>query len=569
MPWQPSEPNEFPTLGQEVATWIEENLVVPDGPFVNDRFVLSDWQYEFLLWFYRLRPNAVVDLRKPSRAFAYDRGGQLVMPKKIGKGPFSAAVAIAEAAGPVLFDGWNADGKPVGRPWPTPWIEITAVSEDQAGNVWRALLPMIREGSISADIPDTGETRINLQGGGVIKPVTSSARSRSGGRVTFAVEDETQDWWPNNGGRKLANAQRDNLAGMGGRFLDTANAWDPTRDSVAEATFVKGTNVYKMKADAGTGDIKKKRERMVCLNRVYEGSPWVDLERVSSEIDEHVALGSPAEAERLFLNRIVPGEGHAFDPPSWEACGAVPYEPVGTCAAHPRENAFHERSCGRPLITIGIDGARYIDALAVIATEVATSYQWPLGIWERPPGAPDTYEHPLDEVDGTIQEAFDRFNIWRVYVDPGSHAGNISHLVERWQGRWTDKRVQEWRMSRPRAAAEMVRRYAAAIEAGDVQHPRDPVFTRHIENARRRALPIKDEEGRPLWLLSKAAGTAQSIDAAAAGALSWEARGDAEADGTLHQAQSNYEDQLCKCAKTPGPPGGHLWNARSCAPQTR
>jgi hypothetical protein len=37
-------------------------------------------------------------------------------------------------------------------------------------------------------------------------------------------------------GRKLADNQRRGLAGMGGRWLSTPNAWDPTEESVAQYT---------------------------------------------------------------------------------------------------------------------------------------------------------------------------------------------------------------------------------------------------------------------------------------------------------------------------------------------
>jgi hypothetical protein len=122
----------------------------------------------FLLWFYRLDPV--------TGKFVYDRGGQLCRPQKWGKGPFASAIICAEAdpEGPVLSDGWDANGEPVGRPWPTPHIQVTAVSEDQTDNVWRALRPMIELGDIAADIPDTGLTRINLPSGGLIEPVTSA-----------------------------------------------------------------------------------------------------------------------------------------------------------------------------------------------------------------------------------------------------------------------------------------------------------------------------------------------------------------------------------------------------------
>jgi hypothetical protein len=44
---------------------------------------------------------------------------------------------------------------------------------------------------------------------------------------------------------------------------------------------------------------------------------------------------------------------------------------------------------------IGVDGARFADALGIVATDVESGFQWPLGVWERPESsAPDDYEHP-------------------------------------------------------------------------------------------------------------------------------------------------------------------------------
>ena len=78
-----------------------------------------------------------------------------------------------------------------GRPWDTPWIQVTAISEDQTANVFRALLPMIQlSDSLNMEIADTGLTKVNLPGGGLIEPVTASARSRLGQRITFVVQDE-------------------------------------------------------------------------------------------------------------------------------------------------------------------------------------------------------------------------------------------------------------------------------------------------------------------------------------------------------------------------------------------
>src|SRR4051812_43714164 len=229
MPWRgPSYPGEFPTLGYQIELWIRTFCVVPDRELRGQAIMLTDEQLRFLVFHYRLTPEG---------KWFYQRGSQLVRPQKHGKGPLGAAITCAEAAGPVLFDGWDAKGEPVGRPWPTPHIQITACSEDQTQNTWRALQPMIELGPLGQTfIPDTGLTRINLAGGGIIEPVTASARSRLGQRITFAVQDQTESWVRTNHGPALADNQRRNLAGMGGRFLETCNAFDPVEQSVAQRT---------------------------------------------------------------------------------------------------------------------------------------------------------------------------------------------------------------------------------------------------------------------------------------------------------------------------------------------
>lgn len=536
MPWRgPSVEGERPTLGWQIVDLIHELCVIPDGEFAGEPFILSDEQLEFVLGFYELRVDAEVDRRKPSRAFVHTRGGQLVAPQKWGKGPFSAAMIIAEAAGPVLFDGWDAVGDPVGRPWATPWIQVTAVSEDQTANIWRSLIPMITRGSLQAEIPDTGESRINLPGGGKIEPTTAASRSRLGQRITFAAEDEAHDWNKRNGGRRLADTQRRNLAGMGGRFLETGNAWDPNEDSVAQGTYDKETGVFKMMLHGGPGSIRNHRERLRVLRNIYRKSVWVDIERVSEEIDNLLERGELAQAERFFMNRIVPGEDRAFEVKRWDELARP-----GT------------RIEDKERIVIGVDGARYQDALAIVATDVKTGFQWPLGIWERPLDAPENYEHPMDDADGVVIDAFERYNVWRVYIDPGSQYANIAPLMEKWQGRWGEKKIVGWLMNRPKPTAYMIRGYISAIQTGDLTHDGDERMHRHIMNARRREVNVYDEDGRKMFVIQKEAPNSPAkIDGAAAGALSWEARGDAIAAGTV--APGTYDDPKNKCATC-----GHL-----------
>lgn len=127
-------------------------------------------------------------------------------------------------------------GEPMGMPWPTPLIQITANSEDQAGNIYGALRPMIDKGPLSEIITHTGEEFIRLPGGGRIDVVTANAQSRLGQRVTFVPQDEVGTWTKHNGMTKVADTQYRGLAGMGGRASLTTNSWDPSEKSVSSCS---------------------------------------------------------------------------------------------------------------------------------------------------------------------------------------------------------------------------------------------------------------------------------------------------------------------------------------------
>ena len=102
MPWRgPEYAGEFPTLGYEVASWIQAYCVIPDRENRGEPFRLPDEQLRFLCFLYGLTPEG---------KWLYQRGAQLVRPQKCGKGPIAAALVCAEAAGPVQFDGWNSRG---------------------------------------------------------------------------------------------------------------------------------------------------------------------------------------------------------------------------------------------------------------------------------------------------------------------------------------------------------------------------------------------------------------------------------------------------------------------------
>jgi hypothetical protein len=133
----------------------------------------------------------------------------------------------------------------MGMPWPTPLIQLLATSEDQVDNVYRPLQAMARGPYLSSQMR-VGESFIRLPNDGRIDVVTSSAQSRLGNPITFALQDETQLYTAQNKLIKVAETMRRGLAGMGGRSMETTNCWDPGEQSVAQRTYeAKASDVFK------------------------------------------------------------------------------------------------------------------------------------------------------------------------------------------------------------------------------------------------------------------------------------------------------------------------------------
>lgn len=525
---------DFPTL-LVVPDWIGAHCVVPDGDDKGAPFEAYDWQLHCTVHHYRVKPTAKVGQK--AAAFTYRRS-QVMAPQKTGKGPWSATIIAAEALGPVRFAGWAQGGElfdcrdhrcscgfvyeyqpgePLGRPWATPLVQLLATAEDQTDNVYRPLQAMARNGPL-AERMTVGEEFIRLPNDGRIDVVTSSAQARLGNPITFALQDETQLYTTTNKMINVAETQRRGAAGMGGRSMETTNCYDPTLDSTAKRTHLsKAQDIFRFYDEPpGKLDYSKPRERHKIHVYNYRGSPHVDVDDIDREAAE-LAEKDQAQAERFYGNRIRSAADSAFDIAQWKTLAQPAYMPEPGA-----------------LVVLGVDGARYDDALAIIATEVETGFQWPVGIWERPDNAPDDYEHDLNEVDAMVSDTFERFDVWRMYIDPQY----IDHLVDKWCGRWGTDRVKAWVTSRPRPIAWALRAYAAAQKAGDLSHNGDVTFTAHMGNAKRRTVNVYDDDHRPMWGVSKEAPNSPlKIDAAMAGCLSWEARGDAIAAGATKRTR--------------------------------
>lgn len=540
MPWKPADPGDVPTLGYEVIDWISAYLAAPDRP-EYEPFVLYPEQEDFVLRFYELDP--VTGRRRRRR-------GVISRPRGWGKSPFLAALAIAEALAPVVPDGWDAEGQPVGKPWRlvrTPLVQIFAVSEDQAKrNTWTPLLEML-EGPVIDEYPglEPMDTFVNLPKGRM-EYATSGARTVKGNRAVFAVLDQTEEWVPSNGGKNLFQKIKNNAAKIGGAFVESPNAFIPGDQSVAEdsAAFwakiqegaAKDDSLYYDHREApGETDMFERDSLVDGLRIAYGDSSahpdgcvihdppcapgHVDLDPLVSTIWD--ITSDVQESRSDFLNQITHAGNSWLSGPEWNACGPKrgddprlvdPFEPI----------------------TIGFDGSRSrtrgkTDATALVGCTVTGGHVFLIGAWEHP-DTEDEWQVPTAEVDAKVAETFKAYNVVGFYADPAKWE---SYVVD-WEATYGTKlkvgrkdHPIEWWMTGGRSGlvARALRQFHTAVVEQEMTHNGSSVLTRHVLNAR-----MKVRNGT-LQIGKKHPDSEDKIDAAVAAVLAWQARLDALAKG--------------------------------------
>ena len=532
MPWRPPEPGAVPTLGYEVIDWISEYLAAPDR-VEYEPFLLYPEQEDFVLRFYELNP------RTGQRRF---RRGVISRPRGWGKSPFLAALACAEALAPVVPDGWDADGQPVGKPWSTvrtPLVQIAAVSETQTKNTWSPLLEMLDGPAVDA-YPglEPLDTFVNLPRGR-IEPITSSARTVKGNRAVFAVLDQTEEWVPSNGGRNLFEKMKNNAAKIGGHFIESPNAFTPGEESVAEqsaafwASIQEGRSrddglYYDHREAPPDTEMADRRSLTSGLRVAYGDSSahpdgcvihrpacppgHVDLDVLVSTIWD--PSSSPQVSRSDFLNQVTHASDSWLSQPEWAAvtdAGKV----VGD----------------REPIVLGFDGSRSragrstTDATALVGCRVSDGHLFLLEVWEQPDGpAGRDWRVPTHLVDMAVREAFRRHRVVGMYADPALWESYVAQWEADFGPRLRVKATRsnpiEWWMTggRARATVQALAAFHSAVVDRELTHDGSSVLARHVLNARRRVSTSGVQIAKPH------PDSAQKIDAAVAAVLAWQAR---------------------------------------------
>lgn len=551
----------WPTLYITVD-WVGAHCVVPDGFRRGSPFEMYPWQEWCTLNHYRVAENALWIPEAPLLSTAFhNRRSLVIAPQKTGKGPWSATGVAIEAVGPALFagwagkdDGWACSDNGCGCGWeypyapgeamamrcPSPLIQITATSEDQADNIYRPLKAMIKMGPLS-DQMRVGEEFTRILGTqndddpelNRIDVVTSSAQSRLGNPISYAAQDETGLWTKQNKMTTVGDAQNRNLGGMQGRSQETTNAFDPTQKSQAQMTWQsKAPGLFKFwRPPPAHLSYANKADRRKIHAFVYAGSKHTNIDAIEGFAAELIEKGELAQAERFYGNRGKAGAGTWLeDIEKWKNRSKPRLVPDGT-----------------PIV-LGFDGS-LVDDWTCLRAETEDGYQFtptygPAGSLTPTIWSPEEWngEVPSTEVDLAVTEIFRRFKVVRLYADPAWWKTEIGN----WAKRYGEKVVIGWYTNRTIQMHAAAQRLLTDVTKADSTFSHDGCeFTEaHVEATHKDPRPGGTKDN-PRYVLTKPE-DGRKIDSAVTSILCHEAAGDVttanawpkKADSMIYTASS-------------------------------
>lgn len=521
----PADDEPWPTLGPFVVEFIEEHLCHGPGDLLGKPVRLNDEQRAWIYRLYEIEPQKFGKRVNPRAGRRRFQRCALSLRKGSAKTEFAAWLAAAELHpdGPVRCTGFTKNGEPIPGPVNDPYIPMISYSEEQTEELaYGALRRILLEMPIGNDFDIGLERILRLDGKGKAEAVSTSPNARDGARTTFQHADETHRLLLDGQKRAwtvmLANLAKRPLADPWA--LETTTAPEPGAGSVAENTMEYARAVALGKAensrlffyhreaspDHNIETRKGLKAALIEASGPYI-SQWSDINRIADSFEEPGA--DRPYLERVWLNRMVQSSGLAFSIKKWRALKSDFKVPAGSA------------------IALGFDGSRYDDATALIGTHIESGHIFKLGIWERPVEL-QNWEVPVDEVDGAVADAFERFHVTRMYCDPPKWES----WAAKWAGQYGAERVVEWWTNRRKPMAYAIRSFIGAIDGGELSQDGDKQLDEHIGNARQLSTNLVDENEQPLWILRKERpDSPKKIDGAMGAILSWEARTDSIAAG--------------------------------------
>lgn len=502
------------TLGWGILQWCSKWLAQPDGENKGDRWVFTNEQALFILWFYAVNEYG---------QFLYRRG-VLERPKGWGKSPLLAAICCAELLGPVKFSHFDENGQAVGRQYPSAFVQIAAISEDQTDNTLSLVGEMLAGDAQKHYNLTILLTQVTAPGKRKLTRVTASPRSREGNRPTFVVMDETHLWLPVEKGPALAAVLRRNLAKTAGRSIETTNAPVPGEGSVAERShdyyekILAGNSFDNMllfdTREVIVENIYDKAQAFPALQHVYGDAAdpvegFIDLERIWAEINDDDTTEN--DARRYYFNQRRSSEAQWIKDFQWEKA---------------RRDLKLKKT---DLITLGFKGVTRNGAAAIVACRVRDGALFLVGLWEKPGDLAGSveWELPVKNVDVRMRKWLSKPQTRYLVADPWT----LQDVVGRWSVDYLDDSdkpiVEEFWMNQHLKVAKAVDQFQEALFAGRIIHGDDFNLSRHILNAH------TEEVTHGIILRKDKPRSRRYIAAAQAAVLAYEAAQIAIANGCL------------------------------------
>lgn len=470
------------TLGWELIRWAVKYLKHPNGPRAGKRWEFVDSQIAFFLWWYALDEDGNWLFHHGVRRLA----------KGTGKSPIAALWALGELCAPVRLDDFDPrmPGGVRGRPVDMPWVQIAATAESQTANTMRMVRAFAPKKSriVEEFALDPGKTQYYRLPEGKLEVITSSSTSAEGAEATAVVADETEHWRLANGGPDLAATLADNLAKSGHRMLETANAWVPGEDSVAESTYeawvaqeegrTRGDSriLYDARIAPADTDLADPDSLRRALEFVYGDCWWADRRAIVNRIWD--PRSRPDDSRRKYLNRPTVAEDAWVKPDEW----SVLADPSKVVADGDEVALF-------------FDGSRSRDATALIGCRIEDGHVFTVDVWE-----PDTRHDtasvvPVGAVDLAVRRAAERWTVVGFFADvqewesftkvewPEVFTGLVVKAVP--TGKHPEAIAWDMR-SRTFEFTQAAELCEAEIREGKFTHDGDSRTARHVTNARRR-----------------------------------------------------------------------------------
>lgn len=533
---------EWPTLGPAVCAWIEKWLVFGPGDLRGKKAKLDREKKGLIYRMYEVYPKG-----HPQQGRRRFKRAAISLRKGSAKTELAAWIAACELHpdAPVRCFDWRQVGEdewePLGRGVIDPYIPMVAYTKEQSDDLaYAALMAVIGEGPLKHDF-DIGLSRIiRADGSGKAVALANAPNARDGARTTFQCFDEAH--------RLVLPAQKKAhetmLANIPKRYLadawslETTTAFSPGENSVAEDTMdyarmveegrIKNPTLFFFHRQAGDRHKKLETEEQILAALLEASGPvadWSDLHGIVVQWQNPKA--DKAFLERVWLNRPIKSSSRAFDVEEWDSCYRPGYRPAKGAR-----------------ISLGFDGARRKDSTVLVGCELTTGFCFNLGAWEMPPEArskddsEEGWEVPVSEVQSAVESAFTEYRVSRMYCDPAYWADT----VDGWAGKWGKDVVFAWWTNRDRVMAFAIRAFEDAVKAGELCHDGDELIKRHIGNAAKRELRMRDSHEIPYFCIQKERPDSLfKIDGAMATILAWEARGDAVKAGALGDDDPAFE----------------------------